>query len=74
MNIKCLFRHKWEYGTEEVTYTAILAVKKEMTMIHRSRCCERCSLKQIQMIGGDWIKWGMSTEEKRDKKLKDLGI
>ena len=77
---KCLFGHDWEYGTEKVTYKRIGSYHRQsngdtLDFEHRSRYCSKCCKKQIQLIGGGWNNWGLTTtQEKRDKKLNDLGI
>ena len=74
LKTKCLFGHKWEYGTEEVTYSQLLRPDRKASLLQKSRYCRKCSSKQIQMIGGKWMDWSLSIDEERDKKLNELGI
>ncbi len=80
--MKCkLFGHKWNYYNQEVEQTIIsLFNSKPFTMMVDTefRICERCHLKQERkhFTGRsiDWYSVELSTEQLRNKKLKELGI
>ncbi len=80
--MKCkLFGHKWNYYNEEVEQTIIsLFNSKPFTMMVDTefRICDRCHLKQVREHHTgkdiDWSTAELSTEQLRDKKLKELGI
>ncbi len=80
--MKCkLFGHKWNYYNQEVEQTIIsLFNSKPFTMMVDTefRICDRCHLKQVREHHTgkdiDWSTAELSTEQLRDKKLKELGI
>jgi hypothetical protein len=80
--MKCkLFGHKWNYYNEEVEQTIIsLFNSKPFTMMVDTefRICDRCQYKQVREHHTgkdiDWSTAELSTEQLRDKKLKELGI
>jgi hypothetical protein len=85
--MKCrLFGHKWNHYREEVEQTHSAAVAPHFSnsstftiMVDTEfRICERCHLKQERkhFTGRsiDWYSVELSTEQLRNKKLKELGI
>ncbi len=80
--MKCkLFGHKWNYYNEEVEQTIIsLFNSKPFTMMidTKFRICDRCQYKQVREHhtgrDSDWSTAELSTEQLREKKLKELGI
>lgn len=85
--MKCrLFGHKWNHYREEVEQTHSSAVAPHFSnpstftiMVDTEfRICERCHLKQERkhFTGRsiDWYSVELSTEQLRNKKLKELGI
>jgi hypothetical protein len=79
MSFKCkILGHKWNVYKEDIPY--FFATKD-------FRICDRCYYKQVRdhCFGtiryhytgkekNDWSEYVLSTEELRDKKLKELGI
>jgi hypothetical protein len=85
--MKCkLFGHKWNYYNEEVeqTFTSALVPyssnPREFTIMVDTefRICDRCQYKQVREHHTgksiDWCEAELSTEQLRNKKLKELGI
>ncbi len=80
--MKCkLFGHKWNYYKEEVeqTVSSVYSSREISIMVDTEfRICERCHLKQVRehFTGReyDWSTTELSTDQLRDKKLKELGI
>ena len=60
---RCLF-HRWEERE-----------KKEKYWISKTRICRKCLKKQAYLINPKkWVDVPPTTQEKRDMKLKELGI
>jgi hypothetical protein len=55
--------HRWNYHSKE-TFLHIITY----------RTCEKCYKKQKKNIINIWIDIELTKSEKRDKKLKDLGL
>jgi hypothetical protein len=80
--MKCkLFGHKWNHYKEIVEQTVSSSFSsKEITILvdTQFRICERCQYKQERKHftgkDTDWYSAELSTEQLRDKKLKELGI
>ena len=80
--MKCkLFGHKWNYYKEIVEQTVSSSFSsKDITILidTQFRICDRCQYKQERkhFTGKktDWHSAELSTEQLRDKKLKELGI
>jgi hypothetical protein len=77
MNVKCIIGfHKWEYKIENVEFTPatklITPIKNKIFPIN-TRFCNSCFEKQIN-VSGKWQKYKLSTEQKRSKIIKNLGI
>jgi hypothetical protein len=55
--------HRWNYSSKE-------------TFLHKItyRTCEKCYKKQKKNIINNWIDIELTKSEKRDKKLKELGL
>ena len=78
----CLIKHKWIYKVEDITYLQGVYSNYEVTKPTDVRFCERCCKKQkhrwdnkwCSKTNKDWIDWDLNKSEKRDKKLKELGI
>jgi hypothetical protein len=81
MNLKCIFGfHKWEYKLENAEFipatksiTPIGIAAKNKIFPTNTRFCNSCFKKQINVLG-KWEKYKLSTEQKRDKKIKELGV
>lgn len=85
MNWRCLINHKWIYKVEDITLLQGVYSSYEVTKPNNVRFCERCHKKQKSrwssleslkhLRNSDWVDWDfLNTSEKRDKKLKELGI
>lgn len=84
MSWLCLIKHKWIYKIEDITYLQGVYSNYEVTKPTDVRYCERCCKKQKScwtslnsiknLRNSDWLDWELNTSEKRDKKLKELGI
>jgi hypothetical protein len=80
--MKCrLFGHKWNHYKEEVEHTVSSAFSsREISIMVDTefRICERCQYKQERKHftgkSTDWYSSELSTEQLRNKKLKELGI
>jgi hypothetical protein len=80
--MKCkLFGHKWNYYKEIVEQTVSSSFSsKDITILvdTQFRICDRCQYKQERKHftgkDTDWYSAELSTEQLRDKKLKELGI
>lgn len=81
----CLIKHKWIYKIEDITLLQGVYTKYLVTKPTHVRFCERCHKKQKSrwtslnsiknLRNSDWRDWdSLNTSEKRDKKLKELGI
>ena len=55
--------HRWNYSS-----------KKTFLHIITYRTCEKCYKKQKKNIINNWIDIELTKSEKRDKKLKELGL
>ena len=76
----CLINHKWIYKVEDIN---VLVLKNfEVNKTTDVRICERCYKKQksrwdnrwCSKTNKDWVDLDLNESEKRDKKLKELGI
>jgi hypothetical protein len=68
----CVIKHKWKYKTEDINFFhGITGLKVNIPT--KVRLCERCHKKQ-RSRGIHWIDWELTSEEEREKKLKELGI
>lgn len=86
MNIRCIFRHKWEYSICErvVNYNmpTINKLPKNLSVkiSDKVRICKRCYKKQRKLgfkndsENNHWVNDYLTKDELRDKKLKELGI
>ena len=86
MSFKCkVFGHKWNVYKEDIQYMIPATSNSHMsipgfTVMYKKdfRICSRCYYNQIRddYTGReiDWSEYVLSTEELRDKKLKELGI
>ena len=84
MSWLCLIKHKWIYKVEDITLIQGVYSTNKITKPTNVRFCERCCKKQKSRwnIGvnpkilshNDWLNWQLNKSEKRDKKLKELGI
>lgn len=79
MNWKCLFRHRWEYSKVTLVHYIDYGPKNKREREYTStvRICERCSKKQRKTLNPNrptWIEMNLTKSEKRDKKLKELGL
>ncbi len=85
MSLLCSIKHKWVYKVEDITLLQGVYTKYLVTKPTDVRFCERCHKKQKSrwtslnsiknLRSSDWIDWDfLNKSEKRDKKLKDLGI
>lgn len=70
----CLIKHKWEYKKEDIFYERISIGGSFLTKGVTVRLCKRCHKKQRMGIRGYWIDWGLTKEEEREIKLKEIGI
>lgn len=70
--------HKWENNIENIVYyqSPILngVPVKEVEMPTKVRFCKRCYKKQRMSPRGLWTDWGLTLEESRHIKLKNIGI
>jgi hypothetical protein len=84
VSLLCLINHKWIYKVEDITLLQGFS-SYEITKPTNVRFCERCHKKQKSrwssleslkhLRNSDWVDWDfLNTSEKRDKKLKELGI
>jgi hypothetical protein len=83
MSFKCkIFGHKWNVYKEDIPYMIPGSNShNNITIICEKyfRICDRCYYKQIRdhytgKEKNDWSEYVLSTEELRNKKLKELGI
>jgi len=86
MSWLCSIKHKWIYKVEDITYIQGVYTSYQVTKPTNVRFCERCHKKQKsrwssldslkELTSSDWdnFDWGLNKSEKRDKKLKELGI
>lgn len=84
MNWRCLIRHRWIYKVEDITLIQGVYSSHQVTKPTDVRYCERCCKKQKSrwtigvnpkiLSNKDWISWELDKSEKRDKKLKEIGI
>ena len=87
MKFRCLFRHDWEYYTEDreftIEYNYVIGTfadesnSKTITEHIECRVCNRCHkkmTKQKVMKSGVWEESEPSVSDIRNSKLKDLGI
>ena len=90
MSWLCLIKHKWIYKVEDITLIQGVYSSYEVTKPTDVRFCERCCKKQKSrwsrgfqayfrvnpkiLSNKDWISWELDKSEKRDKKIKELGI
>lgn len=87
MSFKCkILGHKWNVYKEDIPYMIPAISNSHMsipgfTMMYKKdfRICDRCYYKQIRdhytgKEKTDWSEYVLSTEELRDKNLKELGI
>ena len=88
MSWLCLIKHKWIYKVEDITLLKGVysnfgtGTSYEVTKTTDVRFCERCYKKQksrwdnrwSSRTNKDWVSWELNESEKRDKKLKELGI
>lgn len=78
MNWKCLFGHKWNCSNVTLTHTISYGPKNSRNKEYKSpmRICERCYKKQRRSFNPNknWIDMDLTKSEKRDKKLKELGL
>ena len=86
MSWLCSIKHKWIYMVEDITYIQGVYSSYKVTKPTNVRFCERCHQKQKSrwssleslkdLNNSDWenFDWGLTKSEKRDKKLKELGI
>ena len=87
MSFKCkVFGHKWNVYKEDVLHMMPVVSNSHMSvpsftiMVNKEfRICSRCYYKQVRdhytgREKTDWVGYVLSTEELRNKKLKELGI
>ena len=82
MSWLCLIKHKWIYKVEDITLIQGVYSNYQVTKPTDVRFCERCCKKQksrwdnrwSSKTNKDWLDWELNESEKRDKKLKELGI
>ena len=83
MSLSCkIFGHKWNVYKEDIPYMIPGSNShNNITIICKKdfRICDRCYYKQIRdhytgKEKTDWSEYVLSTEELRNKKLKELGI
>ena len=80
----CLIKHKWIYKVEDIILLQGVYTSYKVTKPTNVRFCERCHKKQKsrwssldslkELRNSDWIDSGLTKSEKRDKKLKEIGI
>ena len=84
MSWLCLIKHKWIYKVEDIIYLQGVYSSYEVTKPTDVRYCQRCCKKQKSrwnigvnpkiLSNKDWISWDLNKSERRDKKLKELGL
>jgi len=77
MNWKCLFKHDWKYSNEKHLVSMKGSYVHRMEIVVNVRICDKCYKKQrrSQMPNkSNWIDLSLTKAEKRDMKLKQLGI
>lgn len=85
MSWLCSIKHKWIYKVEDITLIQGVYSNCKVIKPTNVRFCERCHKKQKSrwssleslkhLRNSDWLDWDfLNTSEKRDKKLKELGI
>ena len=84
MSWLCLIKHKWIYKVEDIIYLQGVYSSYEVTKPTDVRYCQRCCEKQKSrwnigvnpkiLSNKDWISWDLNKSERRDKKLKELGV
>ena len=90
MSWLCLIKHKWIYKVEDITFLQGVYSSYLVTKPTDVRYCQRCCKKQKSrwsrgyqeyfrvnpkiLSNKDWISWELNKSEKRDKKLKELGL
>ena len=85
MNWRCLIRgHKWVFGEQmfHLRHSWPSGVRigsypqfRDRDVLLKTRCCSRCYKKVREGVGANgWVTCGLSKEELRAKRLKDLGI
>ena len=75
MNWKCLFGHKWTYSKQNFNLVEIFGTDR-INVDMSVRICKKCYKKQrkTETINPVWKDVSLTKSEKRDKKLKELGL